>query len=232
MEKLKKILSILGIVVVLAGVTGLSYYVYQSIYFFSTEDAQVTCDMVTITPELTGKVKNWDIKEGDTVKSGQLLGKQDVSSMVTSSSTNSQSMANSADLIITKSEIKSPIDGKVVQSNVIKGQVISPGMEIATIADTSHFYIKAHIEETDILKIEKGQKVDIKIDAYSNQSFQGYVESIGQATTSAFSTMPSLNTSGTYSKVTQLIPVYISIMEADQLTLMPGMNAVIKIHIK
>ncbi len=232
MEKLKKILSILGIIVLLAGAGALYYYVYQGIHFFSTEDAQVTCDMVNITPELTGQVKNWDIKEGEQVKSGQVLGKQDVSSMITSLPTDSQSMANPADLFINKSEIKSPIDGKVVKSNVIKGQVISPGMEIATIADTSHFYIKAHIEETDILKIAKGQKVDIKIDAYAKKSFQGYVENIGQATTSAFSTMPSLNTSGTYSKVTQLIPIYISIMDADQLNLMPGLNAVIKIHIK
>ncbi len=105
-------------------------------------------------------------------------------------------------------------------------------MEIATVADTAHIYVKANIEETDISKIKLGQKVDLKIDAYPNQSFAGYVESIGQATQSAFSQLPSLNTSGTFSKVTQLIPVKISIRDANNLTLMPGMNATVKIHVK
>ncbi|HWP98737.1 MAG TPA: HlyD family efflux transporter periplasmic adaptor subunit [Syntrophomonadaceae bacterium] len=232
MPKLKKILSIVGGLILLGGVLWGSYYVYESIYFFSTQDAQVTSDMVTLTPEITGKVTEWNVKEGDTVKSGQVLGKQDVSTLITSSAMNPQTMTSSADSIISKADIKSPINGKIVQSNVTKGEVISPGMEIATVADTAHFYIKANIEETDILQIKQGQKVDIQIDAYPHQTFQGYVESISQATASAFNTLPSLNTSGTYSKVTQLIPVKISIMNAEELTLMPGMNATIHIHIK
>ncbi|MEN6347953.1 MAG: efflux RND transporter periplasmic adaptor subunit [Syntrophomonas sp.] len=232
MEKLKKVLMILGIVVVAGGLAGLSYYIYESFYYFSTQDAQVTSDMITLTPEITGKLKSWDVKEGDYVKAGQVLGKQEVGSLVSSSAMNPQSMTNSADSIIAKADIKSPIDGKVVKSNVIKGEVISPGMEIATIADTSRFYIKANIEETDIFKVKQGQQVDIDIDAYPGRSFTGFVESIGQATNSAFNTMPSLNTSGTYSKVTQLIPVRITLVDVDKLVLMPGMNATVKIHVK
>lgn len=232
MKKIKKALLILLVLILVGGGTGLYYYFYESINFFSTENAQITSDMITLTPEVTGKVINWDIREGDYVKAGQVLGKQDVGMLVTSTAMNPQALASTADSIISKANIKSPIDGKVVQSNVVKGQVISPGMEIATIADTAHIYVKANIEETDIFKIKPGQKVGIKIDAYPKQSFDGYVESIGQATQSAFSQLPSLNTSGTFSKVTQLIPVKISITNVDNLTLMPGMNATVKIHLK
>lgn len=232
MKNLKKILLILVVIILTGGAAGISYYFYESINYFSTENAQITSDIITLTPEVTGKVKNWDVKEGDFVKAGQVLGKQDLSMMVTSTAMNPQTLASSADTIISKADIKSPIDGKVVLSNVVKGQVVSPGMEIATIADTSHIYVKANIEETDIIKIKPGQKVDIKIDAYSNKSFDGHIESIGQATQSAFSQYPSLNTSGTFSKVTQLIPVKIAITNADNLTLMLGMNATVKIHVK
>jgi multidrug resistance efflux pump len=114
----------------------------------------------------------------------------------------------------------------------MKGQVVAPGMEIAVIANTSYFYVKANIEETDIFKIRPGQKVDISIDAYPRRRFQGFVESIGQATESAFNIFPSLNTSGEFSKVTQLIPVKINIMNTDGLIFMPGMNVTVKIHIK
>lgn len=232
MKKIKTILLTIGIIILVGGIAGIAYYIYESIYYFSTQNASVTSDMVTITPEITGKVTNWEVKEGDSVKAGQILGKQDVSTLVTTSALNPQTLGNSADSIISKANLKSPIDGKVVYANIIAGEVISPGMEIATIADTSHFYIKANVEETDIFRVKQGQKVDIKIDAYPNRDFEGYVETIGQATQSAFSQTPSLNTSGTYSKVTQLIEVRISINQVEQIQLMPGMNATVKIHIK
>lgn len=232
MKNLKKILLILAVVILVAGVAAISYYVYESVYYFSTQNAQVTSDIITLTPEVTGKLKDWDVKEGDLVRSGQVLGRQDLSMVITSTAMSPQALASSADTMISKADIKAPIDGKIVLSNVVKGQVIAPGMEIAAIADTSHIYVKANIEETDITRIRQGQKVDIKIDAYSDKTFTGYVESIGQATQSAFSQFPSLNTSGTFSKVTQLIPVKIAITDADNPTLLLGINATVKIHVK
>ncbi|MGD0152690.1 MAG: efflux RND transporter periplasmic adaptor subunit [Thermacetogeniaceae bacterium] len=232
MKRFRTALLILGALIIVGGLFGLAYYVYESLNFFSTQNAQVTADMITMTPEVTGKLNSWDVKEGDVVKTGQTIGVQDVSTLVTSTALSPQALSSSADSIIAKADIKSPIDGKVVESDVIAGQVISPGMQIAIIADTSHIYIKANIEETSILRIRPGQVVDIGIDAYPHRVFKGYIESIGQATQTAFSSLPSLNTSGTYSKVTQLIPVKIDIMNADNLSLMPGMNATVKIHIK
>jgi len=185
-----------------------------------------------VTPEVTGKVVNWDVKVGDNVKAGQILGHQDISSLVTSTAINSQALSSTADAIASKADIKSPIDGKVIQSDVVKGEVVSPGMEVATIADTSNIYIKANVEETSIFKIKPGQKVDIKIDAYPGKRFTGFVESIGEATESVFSAFPTLNTSGEFSKQTQLIPVKINIMNEEDLKFLPGMNATVRIHIK
>lgn len=231
MKKLKAVLILIVVLALAGGGCGLYYYIYQDQNFFSTQDAQVTANMVTVTPEVTGKVTSWDVKEGDYVKIGQVIGHQDISMLVTSSVINSQALSSTADSIISKADIKSPIDGKVIQSNVVKGQVLSPGMEAATIADTANIFVKANIEETDIFKIKPSQKVDITIDAHPGKHFTGYVESIGQATQSVFSAFPSLNTSGTYSKVTQLIPIKIGIVNDENLTLMPGMNATVKIHI-
>ena len=165
------------------------------------------------------------------MKAGQVLGVQDVSALVTSAATNPDTLANSAGSIIEDAEIRSPIDGQVVQNDVINGQVVSPSTEVATIADTSHFYIQANVEETSILRIRQGQVVDVHIDAYPHRSFKGYVESIEPVTQTAFSPLPNLNTSGTYSKVTQLIPVKIDVTDAGNLTLMLGMNAEVKIHL-
>ncbi|HHW02042.1 MAG TPA: HlyD family secretion protein [Thermoanaerobacterales bacterium] len=232
MKKLKTVAIVMAVLILVGGASGLYYYFYQDSHFFSTENAQVSADMVTVTPEVTGKVSNWNVKVGDDVKAGQILGKLDISSLVTNTAVNSQALSSTADAIISKADIRSPIDGKVIQSNVVKGEVVSPGMEIATIADTANIFIKANVEETSIFKIKPGQKVDIKIDAYSGKRFTGFVESIGEATESVFSVFPTLNTSGEFSKVTQLIPVKISIINEANLKLLPGMNATVRIHIK
>lgn len=232
MKKYRTALIILGVLIVIGGLAGAWYYVYQGANYFYTDNAQVTADMITIIPQLTGKLTSWNVKEGDNVKAGQVLGVQDISALVTSIATNPDMLANTAGSIISDAEIESPIDGQVVQNNVINGQVVSPSTEMATIADTSNFYILANVEETSILRIKQGQVVDVTIDAYPNRGFEGYVDSIEPATQTAFSPLPNLNTSGTYSKVTQLIPVKIDVTDAGNLTLMLGMNAEVKIHLK
>lgn len=232
MKKFKLIAVIVIILLLAGGGFGLYYYLYQDSHFFYTENASVSADMVTITPEVTGKVETWNVKVGDDVKAGQILGHQDISSLITSSAINSQALSTTADALASKADIKSPIDGKVISSDVVRGEVVAPGIGVATIADTSNIYIKANIEETTIFKIAPGQKVDIRVDAYPGKYFTGYVENVGQATESVFSAFPSLSTSGTYSKVTQLIPVKINILNEENLRFLPGMNANVKIHIK
>lgn len=232
MKKVKTVLVVLVILALLGGGGGLYYYLYEDSHFYYTDDAQVTANFVTITPMVTGKVTNWDIQEGDSVKAGQVLGHQDISTLVTSSAINSQALSSSADSIASKADIKSPIDGRIIETSVVPGEVLSPGMDAATVADTSNIFIRANIEETNIFKINPGQLVDITVDAYPGKLFQGYIQSIALATQDAFSTGPSLNTSGNFSKVTQLIPVKISIANSENLTLIPGMNAEVKVHIK
>lgn len=232
MKKFKVIAIIIAILVLAGGGCGLYYYLYEDSHFFSTENASISADMVTITPEVTGKITAWNVKVGDEVKVSQILGHQDIGSLITSSAINSQALNTTADAIASKADIKSPINGKVISSDVVQGEVVAPGISIATIADTSNMYIKANIEETSIFKIAPGQKVDIRVDAYPGKQFTGYVENVGQATESVFSAFPSLSTSGTYSKVTQLIPVKINIVNDENLKFLPGMNANVKIHIK
>ena len=231
MKKKKWIAAALALAILTGGLFWLYSYLLDSVNFFTTDNASVTANTVVITPLMTGNVLSWNVKEGDSVKSGQVLGRQDLGTMVQSSAVNAPSLIASADSLVSRADIKTPIDGKIVQSSVVQGETISPGMQVAVVADTNNMYIKANIEETSIFKIKEGQKVDISIDAYPRAAFTGYVENIGQATQSAFSLMPSLNTSGTYTKTTQLISVKISLVNNNNLPLMLGMNATVRIRV-
>ncbi len=232
MQKAKKIVIIVIAVIVAIGIIAGGYFLYESFHYFKTNNASVSADTVKVMPLVSGTIESWNVGEGDDVKQGQILGKQDVSSLINSSEINQPSLENSADSVLSNAQIKAPIDGKIVQSNVIKGSTAAAGSTVAILADTSNLYIKANIEETDIFQIKVGQKVKITIDAYPGKSFTGYVESISVATQTALTGTTSLNTSGTYSKVTQLIPVKITLINDENLPLMIGMNATVKISIQ
>lgn len=232
---MKKIRLIVLIVVVLAlagGGWALYNYYYESTHYLRTENAQVMADMVAVSPLVTGKLTDWSVAEGDMVKAGQVLGRQDTGTMVSSSAVNSSALGSTADSVASKAEIKAPIDGMVIQTSVVEGQMVAPGTSVATIADTSDMYITANIEETNIFKVKEGEAVDVSIDAYPGQTFTGYVAHIGKAANSVFNPFSNITTSGTFSKTTQLLPVKISLANADGLTLYPGFNATVKIHIK
>jgi len=229
--KAKLILIIIVALLILGGVATLIYYNYEDTHFLTTENAQVMADMVSVSPLVTGKLLSWDAKEGDMVKTGQILGRQDTASLVSSSSLNAAQMGTTADLIAAKADIVSPIDGMVIQTSVVKGQMVAPGSSVVTIADISHLYITANIEETHIFKIKEFQKVDITIDAYAGKAFTGYVSHIGKAANSIFNPFSNITTSGTFSKTTQLLPVKITIEGGENLVLYPGFNATVKIHI-
>ena len=58
------------------------------------------------------------------------------------------------------------------------------------------------------------------------------METIGRATASTFSLLPSQNGGGNYTKVVQVIPIKVSILDQGDARFMVGMNAYIKIHVK
>ena len=223
-------LLILIAALVVGGAYGYNFW-YESEVYYKTDNAAVTADSVTITPLMTGPVAGWYVAEGDAVMSGQTLGKQDLEYLVQSSAVSASQLEQSAGVAVSRAEIKTPISGKVVQSNVIVGETVAPGMTVAVVADTANMYIIANVEETQINRISIGQRVEITIDAYPRKKFTGFVESIGETTQSAFGAI-NLNTSGSYSKVMQLVPVKINVADLNSLSLRMGYNATVKIRVK
>lgn len=227
MKRSSIIITIVVLAIIIGG--GIGYYFsYQNSNYVSTQDARVAADMLPVTPPITGSITSWNVKVGDMVTQGQILGKQDTSILL---STN-PALSSSHSTLDTMSQIKSPIDGKIIQSNAIAGQMAAPGTSLAYVANTGNAYISANIKETSIQNVVVGQKADITIDAYPNIIFLGTVSSIGQATSSTFSLFPAQNASGSYTKVTQVIPVKITISDFRGADMMPGMNASVRINLR
>ena len=205
----KKIIYPVLIVLVIVSCS-IGYYFYSTnILYFKTDNAKITSKMYTITPVTNGKVIEWNVDVGDVVKKDQVLGRQQVLPYITS-----------------------PINGTIVKNDVVKNETVSAATALAIVADTNNMYVGVNIEETDIRKILVGQDVKITLDAYPDKTFKGKVTEIDNTTQTYFSGTSSLSTSGTYTKVTQLVPVKVSIENNDNLPLTLGMNAIVKIKLK
>ncbi len=108
-------------------------------------------------------------------------------------------------------KIYSPMDGVVAKRWVLKGDVVSPGQPIFTIYDNKNIWITADLEETKLSSLHVGDKAEISVDAYPDNYFDGKIYQIGTNTASQFSLIPPSNASGNFTKVTQRVPIKISI---------------------
>jgi multidrug resistance efflux pump len=217
MDKRKKIILILLPIMILSilGITG--YYWYESVNFVSTDDARINGDIVRISPQITGKLADYFIEEGNLVEKNEILGRLD--------------LINQPISYIELSLIRAPISGIIIKKQGTVGEIIPAGQVLADMIDPEKIYITANIEETKVKNIRQGQKVDIKIDQFKGFSFTGKVDSIGRASTTTFSLLPS-SSSATYTKVVQKIPVKITFEFKNKALFAVGTNADVKIHIR
>ena len=77
-----------------------------------------------------------------------------------------------------KYTIKSPIDGTVVDMDISKGSIISPGLPIMVIMDTTQLEIAVNVSEYDVDKMKLGDPVKITGDAIEGKEYEGRVKYI------------------------------------------------------
>jgi membrane fusion protein (multidrug efflux system) len=158
----------------------------------------------------------------------------------------SQVNTSKAQLGVVETQLKNtrifaPVSGVVARKWVMPGDIAQPGQPIFTIYDLNNIWITANFEETKLASIHLDDPVEISVDTYPGSKFTGKVLLIGAAAASQFSLIPPNNASGNFTKVTQRVPVKISIdagnsgnaeQHSDQISLLPGMSAEVKIRVK
>lgn len=218
-DKKKKIMMLSAsfvMLVIMAGVAG--YYWFMQAHYVITDDARIDGRIISVSTQITGKINDIYVGEGDLVKEGQNLVRQ-----------TDLSLSSGANIDL--SVIKSPITGTVIQKTGNVGEIGTPGYPIMMLADLKNLYVTAEVEETDLTKIRPKQLVEFTVDAFPGVAFTGQVISINKATVSTFSLLPSKNTGDSFTKVVQRIPVKISITDYHACQLVPGMNVTVKIHV-
>jgi membrane fusion protein, multidrug efflux system len=128
--------------------------------------------------------------------------------------------------------VSSPLDGVVARRWILPGDVVQPGQPILSVYDVNNLWITANFEETKLTRIHLKDPVEIAVDTYPDTTLHGEVMQLGTHTASEFSLIPPNNASGNFTKVTQRVPVKISIAHGNaspSLHLLPGMSVEVKV---
>jgi membrane fusion protein (multidrug efflux system) len=150
----------------------------------------------------------------------------------------SKAKLNVVEVQLQNTKMNSPMSGVVAKKWVSPGDVVQPGQPILTIYDLQNLWVTANFEETKLSSIRLNDPAAISVDAYPGIKFEGKIVFIGAATASQFSLIPPNNASGNFTKVTQRIPIRISIEKPypgakyDPAILLPGMSVQVRIRIR
>jgi multidrug resistance efflux pump len=221
------LLPILGVVLAAVGVFAFNAY-RESVQFVSTENAQLTGQLVQVGAMNAGRVETVLPAVGSTVHKGDVVAQVTLPSQVGTSQNGQPKMdfLGSGD---TRVDVRSPLDGVVVAVPMPVGATVAPGQAIVLLVDPSQLWVNANIEETNISRLKVGQPVIVHVDALGTD-VPGKVEVITPATSGTFSMLPTSNASGNFTKVTQLVPVRVSVNLGNR-PLLLGANVEVKIRV-
>ena len=147
------------------------------------------------------------------------------------------STLNTLRTTLSHTSIYAPMDGVAAKRWVLPGDVVSPGQGIFTVFGTEKIWVTTMLPENDLHKIHIGDTAEIHVDAFPYATFKGVFYQFGNSTASQFSLIPPDNASGNFTKVSQRIPLKLSIFKtggepSGNVDLLPGMSVEIKVKIK
>jgi membrane fusion protein (multidrug efflux system) len=128
---------------------------------------------------------------------------------------------------LAQTTVRAPADGVVSQASSFKiGQFVSVGTPLFSLVETGDSWIEANFKETQLGHMKPGQTAEVEFDAFPDRTYTARVEAIGAGTGAEFSLLPAQNATGNWVKVTQRVPVRLTIVDNDDdLALRTGMSA-------
>jgi membrane fusion protein (multidrug efflux system) len=133
----------------------------------------------------------------------------------------------SAKIAVGYTTILAPVNGYIASRNVLPGQMVAPGMTVVSLVEQTP-WIQANFKETQLGRVRPGDVANIRIDTFPSRSWKGHVLLIAPASGAQTALLPPDNATGNFTKITQRIPVKIT-LDADQdlSMLKTGMSATV-----
>ncbi len=123
---------------------------------------------------------------------------------------------------INDTTIAAPVDGTITQLNVEVGELVTPGMPLVVLTNTTAPWIECNVKETDLSKVKLNGEVSVKLAAYPNQQFKGKIVRINEKPD--FAVKRATNDNGEFDVLSYGVKVELTNMDKP---LHPGMTAIV-----
>jgi multidrug resistance efflux pump len=208
-----RLFVILGLAV-LIGLAFLARYLIDTSNYTTTDNAQVDGNQISINAPTSGTLLDWRGQVGAHLTQNASVGRIEMQ----------------GGYVQPQMVIRAPGEGTVAVDNGVPGTFVTQGTQLAVAYDEQGVFVTARVDETSVDEVRVGAPVKLDVDAFPDADLTGHVSEIQTGSAGVFSAFPQSNSSGNFQKVTQVIPVRITIDDTLGLALAPGMNVTAKIH--
>jgi HlyD family secretion protein len=80
-----------------------------------------------------------------------------------------------AETQVENTRLLSPLTGVVLSHNIEPGEFVAAGTPVVTVADIAHLWVRAYVNQTDLGRIQHGQKVAVRTDTFPDKTYEGTI---------------------------------------------------------
>jgi multidrug resistance efflux pump len=180
------------------------------IYFEKTtgrvyiDHSLIQAPIITISPSLSGKVQEIDVKEGQTVENGDTLA------------------------VVGSETLRADTDGLIVSASDLTGSVVNQQTQLIQMIRPVNLRVVGTIDEDKGLKdIRVGQVISFTIDALPHNIYWGYVDEISPSATA-----PAFSFSTSSERSVQQFTIYAKFDSTSYPVIKNGMSAKMTVYTK
>jgi HlyD family secretion protein len=194
----RRIIPFIIVLFVLAGLGGWYWYTTANAEDPNKLELSGTIEVVqvNIAAETAGKILEFKVDQGDSVKTGDALGLLDDTLMkaqaeqaraalalahitgVPAQIALAKANADLADLNLKRATITSPIDGTILRRSFQAGEFVGQGSAVFVVADLTRAAMTVYVGEENLGKVKLNQTVDVKTDSTGDKVFTGKITRI------------------------------------------------------
>ncbi len=139
--------------------------------------------------------------------------------------------SNTAQLNLDDTIVRASIDGRIGDKTAQVGQFVQPGTRLMSVVPVQDIYLVANYKETQVRRMQVGQKATVKVDAVGDDEIPGAIESFAPGTGAQFALLPPENATGNFIKIVQRVPVRIKLTPSKEVAarLVPGLSVSVEI---
>jgi len=129
-----------------------------------------------IKPPIAGRIEEILVKEGDIVKTGQILAwmsSTERAGLLDAARSKGEAELKRWQEYYKPTPIMAPIDGTIILRSVEPGQTFTNADAVLVMSD--RLSVKAQVDETDIAQITLNQRSEVTLDAYPDKIIPAYV---------------------------------------------------------